>query len=185
MIDAETTLLEAVRDAVQAALSLQDRQCDVELDDIVPAIAGDLHVVIVPNGFGPGPRHMTSGTVIDQVVGCRVVVFQRMADVPRDRRRNVFLERTKGLNRLLNQVHAAIDFSYPVLDAANTSLGSAITEGEGFREPLKFAGVDPRPQTVMHDPYEAASNPRRGADPVLAIKRGINFSGARFLKVRT
>lgn len=179
MIDAETCLLIAVRDRLRTRLELRDTECDVELDDQVPAVSGDLYITVTPAGGRAGPRHATSGGAIDVMFGCRVTVFQKMADVPRDRRRSVFLERARGVNKRLDAVMSAIDFSYDVTTAA-----TALLVAGQFVEPFKFTGLDDRPQPVVRDAYDAAGAITKGGDPVLAIKRGINFFGARFMKAR-
>lgn len=183
MIEAETSLLEAVRNRLRSECSYRDAECDVELDDQVPAIAGDRYVAVVPMGMRQGPRHNSSGGAFDLLLGCRVTVFLRMADVPRDRRRSVFLERTRGINAELGKVMRAIDFSYAVTTAAN-DLEESLNGSEGFIEPLRFISMDDKPQPVAREPFDAASALTKGSDPILAIKRGISFHGARFLKVR-
>lgn len=183
MIDAETALLVAVRDRLRTELTLDAGECDVELDDEVPAIAGDRYVAVVPGGMVPGPRHNTSGGVWDMRLACRVTVFHRMRDVPRDRRRSVFLQRVSGINAELSGIISQVDFSYALLNAA-TVLLEGQADGGKFFEPLKFAMTDERPVPVFRDAFDAAGNTVTGADPVVAIKRGVRFAGARFLKTR-
>lgn len=180
--DPESELLVAVADAIRTALSLDDFACDIDTEDNVPAIAGTRHVIITPSSFQTGPRHRTTATGVDFVIGCRAVVFHRITDVPRDRRRNVYLDRTRGINSELSKIIKAVDFEYDILSAANTAMG--IPTGGGFIEPLRLVSLDPRPQMVMRDDYAAAGTKTTGSQPQVAMKRGVNFSFARFLKNR-
>lgn len=183
MIEAETVLLSAVASHLKTEMSLSDSQCSVEIDEQnVPAIAGDRYLTVIPAGINKGPRHDKSGGVIDLFVAVKVCVYHRMADVPRDRRRNVFLERTKGLNAELTNVMDAVDYRYEVTNAANTEI-AVLGNGEGFIKPLQFQSIDSRPQAVMRDPYDATPASAKG-DPIVAIRRGVTFGLARFLMVR-
>lgn len=178
--DEETAILKAVRDRVREVLSLPSSSVDVELDDYVPAIAGDKHVVIVPNGWTAGPNARNS-TTIDNYLNVRVVVFNRIGNIPRDRRRDVFLGYSEGINKDLLAIRNGVEFSYDVVAKANTFLGASA--GEGFIEPLRFGSVDPKPQTVDEEPFTAAAPMAKASHNQLAIKRGINFVLARFCRV--
>ncbi|TWU22455.1 hypothetical protein Pla52o_35110 [Novipirellula galeiformis] len=183
MIEAETALLEAVRDTLRTKLKLNESQCDVELDDeTVPAISSAKHFSVSSAGLVAGKHHARSGGAIDLLLSVRVVVYHRMGDVPRDRRRSVLLERTRGLNADLTAVMDAIDFRYEPMNLATSNI-STLGSREGFLEPLKFDSADTKPQPVFKDPYDAASSTAKG-DPTLAIRRGVKFSGARFVMTR-
>ncbi len=182
-MDEETALLMAVRDRVREVLALPESAVEIELDDLVPAIGGDKHVTVVPAGWTAGPTSKNS-VAIDNYLAVRVVLFHKITNQPRDRVRNVFLNQTRGINADLMKLRNGIEFSSEVRIKANTYLEATI--GEGFIEPLRFANIDPRPMPIDATPYEAASMPAKGARSNLAIKRGINFVYARFLRaVRT
>jgi hypothetical protein len=197
MFEAETALLEAVRGQLQTAMSLDAHECEVEMDDEVPSIASDHYVAVTAAGAAPGRRHRTSGGVWDLQFGVRVVVYQRIADVARDRRRNPFLQHTDGLNAMLGDVIRAVDFNYPILNTANTALNANLataddydedeltTIGGKFLEPLKLQQLDAGPRSVFKDPYAAANHQTKmPSDPIVALRRGVVFSGARYLKDR-
>lgn len=174
----ETELLRSVAEAVATALSLESHQVTVELDDEVPAIAGDKHVTVVPAGVDPGPTQGTNGGAFDLIVGVRVCVFHRTTSVPRDRRRSFILDRSKGLNEDIDKVIYALDFKYTITSAANNELD--LPETTGFIKPLVVFGIDRKPEAVFKEPYDAAMMGTKG-DPIVAIKRGVNFGGARFM----
>ena len=193
MLEAETALLAGVQVTLIAALEIDPRQCDVELDDEVPAIAADLYIAVTGGGITPGKRHNTSGGVWDLVMSVGVTLYERIGDVARDRRRSVFMDRLGGLNRRSTKAARAIDFSYGPLSTANEELrirepGDPDYDPEAepniggeFVEPLRFAGSGP-PAAVHREPYAAAGYSK--GDPVVAMKRSIRFTGARYLRVR-
>lgn len=178
---AETELLSAVRGKIVLALSVEDHTVTIEMDEEVPAIAGDKHFVVSPLGITKGPRHNTATGTIDFYVGVRVCVYRRITAIPRDRRRDqAFLDRLSGINADLDAIMDAIDFKYNLNDTANAAL--SISSGGGFIEPLRFASFDPRPAPVFKDVYAAGAG--TPGDSILAIKRGINFDSARFVNRR-
>lgn len=179
---AETELLASVRSAVQTALTLSASEITIEMDEEVPAIAGDKHVVVSPAGIIKGPRHNRATGTVDFYVAVRVCVYRRITAIPRDRRREqALMDRLKSINADLDTIMDAIDFKYPILDTVNTAM--SIPSGGGFIEPLRFGSFDTKPTPVFKDVYAAGTG--TPGDPILAIKRGINFDSARFMRVRT
>jgi hypothetical protein len=178
-MDEETALLQIVRDMTREALALAETECDIDLDDIVPAIAGTKYAVVTPAGIQTGPRARSS-TAVDRLISVRVTVFHRITNVARDRRRNVFLHHNTGLNADVQKVLNKIDFSYEVLRRANDLM--KMPQGEGFIEPLRFGTIDPKPSLINHDAYDAFTEPTKGSHPVLGMKRGITFNIARFMR---
>ena len=179
-LQAESELLRSVRDIVTDTLAVDEDRVTIELDEEVPAIASDLHVIVSPGGVTPGPRHNHSGGTIDLHVAVRVTVFRRITSVPRDRRRNAFLDRLKGINADLDTIMDVLDFKYTAENNANTEM--ELESGCGFVEPLRVISFDPRPIPVFKENYAAASG--TGGDPILALKRGITFGLARYLMRR-
>jgi hypothetical protein len=177
-MDEETALLTAVREFVRTALGLTETECDIDLDDIVPAIAGTRYAVVTPAGVQSGPHARTS-TAVDRLLSVRVTMFHRISALPRDRRRNVFLEQNSGLYASLQKIVNAIDFNYAVITRANALM--ELPSGRGFVEPLRYASVDPKPGVINHDAYDAFNEPTKGAHPILGMKRGVTFSLARFM----
>ena len=175
---AETALLVAVRNRLREVGGFADDACAVEFDEMAPAKTGDVYLAVLPGGWSPGPRHNTSGGVNDLLYSVDVVVIRRIRQVPRDRLRNVFLDHLGGLNETIDIVYPIIDFSYPLLRAANTLIQSATGENDGydggFIEPLKFSGVDRRPKQYDGSMFGASSQ-----QPGVALGRTISFSGAR------
>lgn len=179
MIDAETSLVLAVRTRLQSVLAMTAQQCDIEPDEMVPAIAGAEYIAVLPAGVQAGPRHKSSGGVWDLYVSVRVVVFHRVAELPRDRRRSALLDRYRGLNSRLSEVVRAVDYVYAINDLATADVNQAGDERGEFVEPLKLAQTDPTIGMVSFDLY-AAQQSQLG-DPIVALKRGVLFTGSRFV----
>lgn len=177
---AESELLTAVRNLVTDTLALEEDRVTIELDEEVPAIAADLHVIVSPGGITTGPRHNSSHGTTDLLIAVRVTVFRRITSVPRDRRRNAFLDRLAGINTDLDSIMDVLDYQYTAENTANTAMD--LDSGCGFVEPMRTLSFDPRPIPVFKDNYAAGSG--TGGDPILALKRGITFGQARFLMRR-
>ncbi len=151
MSDAMTALIQAVRDELRATLSLNDSQCDIEMDDQVPANVGDLYLTVIPGDVSAGPRHRSSGGVKDKIYAVDVDIILRATAIPRDRRRSLITENLVGLNALAERVENAIDFVYGVNTRAATYLP---TSEAGFVEPLSFLSKG-RPREVSTDVFAA------------------------------
>lgn len=194
MLVAEVCLLEAVRNKLIADLGLKLGQCEVELDNQVPAITAQDYYAITAGGIRPGPRHKSSGGVFDVEISVRVTLYRRVAEVARDRRRNVFMDLMKGTSVQLERVIRSLDYSYDLTTAALVLMQAVIDDGghpgvvanAGGRWPEPFRTFSPdtssRMVTSDYDPAQMAGAP---ADPIVAISRGVLFSGARYMQVRT
>jgi hypothetical protein len=173
--DSEKYLLIAARNALRSALGLRDDQCTVELDELaIPATAGDKYVAVAPFGVQRGPNHNASGGVRDLLYGISVIVVIRLGKVPRDRRRDAFLDNLGGLSELVDSALTAVDWSYEINQAANARILEETGVEQGFIEPLRFVGMDSRPQIVGAEIFGA--EPETG---VAGMKRAVHFSGAR------
>jgi hypothetical protein len=198
MFIAEACLLQAIRDKLVDDLGLEDGQCQVELDGQLPATAPKLYVAVSPGGVTAGPRHRSSGGAIDLIINAKVTVYNRVAEIARDRRRSTFIKLLTGLAPTLELVTRALDNNYQVLDSAVaiitdtiTELGvdtpGQITENETgkFPEPFRQFSPELSARMVFKDPYDAAQMAGPPADPIIAIARSITFSGARYMQVRS
>jgi hypothetical protein len=192
MFVAEVSLLRAVRNKLRDDLGLSASKCDIELDDQVPAIAPNLYVAVTPAGMAPGPRHAPSGGVYDVKISVRVTVFSRIAEVARDRRRNVFTELLTGLAVPLENIVDALDNNYALLAEAKALVDAVVdppahiaanATGE-WPEPFREYRPDTTARMVFRDPFDAAQHAGPPADPIVAISRGVTFSGARYMRVR-
>lgn len=198
MFVAETSLLQAVRNKLILDLLLTENQCDVELDGQIPAIAKNDYFAVCPAGLRPGPRHRSSGGVYDLTVDVRVVMYRRVPEIARDRRRNVFIDLLRGMGLKLEQVIRSLDNNYTLTTNAATIIADIIADtdidptppaiaanatGE-WPEPFRTFTPDPKPTMVFRETYDAAEFAGATADPIIAISRGILFSGARYLQVR-
>lgn len=183
----ETAMLRSVNENIRTKLDLNERQCDIEFDDEVPAIAGDLYVAVQPAGRFPHPTHKTSGGVSYEVIQVAVTVILRLQRVPRDRQRNVFIDNLTGLNAVVGDIVEAIDFQYGPMHDANQYLArevgysSSTYRAWGFITPLVLSGVDAKPQIVSGDIF--SSGGQRG-EPRAGLKRTINFGGAERIQTR-
>ncbi len=169
---AEDKLLIAVRDRLRSQLSLQDRHCQIEYDEVFPATSGDRFLVVSPGGVTPDRRHLTSGGVNALVYSVDVTAVRRLGRVPRDQRRDVFAFNLNSLNDLLGKVYNAIDWVYDVTAAANAAMSLS---SDGFVHPLVFNGVDAKPRTIASPDFASTG------EGDVALARTIRFSNALFV----
>lgn len=177
---AETALLLAGRTLLRRPLNnggagFSDKECQIEADEMAPAVVGDLYVVLMPGGFRPGPRHNTSGGVYDLIYGLDVLVARRTGNVPRDR----YLATLEALNAEVDRVITALDFdaTNQLLQVANRLIREKTGTQDSFIEPLKFAGVDKRPKPAPGSFFG-------GTSTKAGIMRGVFFQGARLVTAR-
>jgi hypothetical protein len=161
-------------------MSLDDQQCDTELDDIVPAMSGKTHVVVTSGGVGAGKYQAKSTTgTTHLVIAVRVVVFLRIGDVPQDRRRDIYLQNVTGLNALLGDVMTYVDGIEAIKAEAEALLTGSAATGKFHKVP-RFVAADPKAVTVHREAYNSAGGTGHGHE-VLAMKRGLVFGGAEFM----
>jgi hypothetical protein len=176
MIGAERALLLAVRDTLRdSPYSFAETECEIEFDEMTPATVGQHYLAVMPGGWRPGPRHDSCGGVNDLVYGVDVLVIKRITNVPRDRRRNVFIDQLGSLDALIDKVYQAVDFKYGLLDTANGTIAVETGSLEGFVEPLKFSYVDKRPRLAPAELFSGAK------DNAAGMMRLVSFTGARRL----
>ena len=185
MLSAEPYLLESVVEALRTALVLDEHHCSVEHDaDFVPQTAGDLYVAVSPEGLALGRHHAASGGVFDLVFGCRVTVYVRSRNMPRDKRRNLYLDQVKGINRTLDRVIRAIDWNRQVILATNANIRVQEPNASGLIHPLSLVSVDAKPRTVVGEVYGANVQSAMGADTYVGLARGVGFANARRMEVK-
>jgi hypothetical protein len=198
MFIAEATLLQAARDRIVSKLALQDEQCQVELDGMLPDYAPKLFIAVSPGGITPGQRHRSSGGTIDLYIAVKVTVYNRVTETARDRRRSTFIKLLTGLAPTLERVTRELEFNYELLEEARMLLLAEIEELEPdaprqlkdnetgtFPEPFRSFTTDISSRIVMRDPYDAAQMAGAPADPIVAAARSVTFSGARYMQVRS
>jgi len=199
MFIAEACLLQAVRDQLVTDLALKDEQCQVELDGMLPDYAPKLFIAVSPGGIQAGPHHKSSGGVIDLLINVRVTVYNRVAEVARDRRRSTFIQLLTGLAPTLEKVTRSLDNDYGVTDSAVAIIADTIAgyttpavpptqisdnETGKFPEPFRHFSPDLSCKMVYKEPYDAAQMAGPPADPIVAMGRSIMFLGARYMQVR-
>jgi len=168
---AEKCLLVAVRDRLREVF--QDTEVQIEFDEMAPATVGNRYMIVLPGGYVPGPRHVSSGTIRDLVFGVDVLIAKRARHVPRDRTRDLYLLNLGSLASDCEAVVAAIDWRYEVMNAANVTILAELGSSEGFEEPLKVAGIDSRPREAPPGLFGAAGQQAAG------LMRTVHFHGAR------
>lgn len=139
----ESALLEAVRNQIRSVLDVEDRQCEVEFDEIPPSAVGQLYIMVLPGTVAAGPVHDSSGGVMDRTFSTDVSVLMRLTRKPLDRQRDFFNDNLESINSRLQEVFDAIDFSYVTMNAANVIIQANESSSEGFIIPLRFAGMGP------------------------------------------
>lgn len=168
----ETALLVAVRDQIREICGYKPHECNIEYDEVPPAIAGEVYVVVMPGGWQPGENNAKGGGVLDEIYSVDVSVIMRATRIPRDKTRDLYLDLLDGLNVRVKAIRAAVHFNLEVMAAANENLedSSALP----FIETLKFSGMDRRPRLVGAEVFGDKPGERRAG-----LARTINFSGAR------
>lgn len=182
MLRSETYLLTAVRDRIRTELSIQDEQCRIEPDEIVPAVGTDFYVAVIPAGMSGGPTHNQNDAVFDLYLSVKVVCYQKIGNVPRDRRRDVFLERLTGLNARLDKIMYAIDKNRSVVETASNLLQVEVPLANPFIEPLRFVSLDSKPRAVVASEYDGTPDAQNASNPVVALARGVTFGRARIME---
>lgn len=170
---AEKNLLLAVRNAIRAAGPFANDECEIEYDELAPATSGDKYIIVMPAGWRPGARHNTCGGISDLLYQVDVLVARRITHVPRDRRRERFLDNLQSLTTVMDKVFEAVDFNYTTMNAANTLITAETASTEGFTEPLKFVGMDGRPRIVGAELFGGSEENAAG------LARTIHFGNAR------
>ena len=180
ILEAETSLLIAVRARLLATLEMSDDQVDIEIDDVAPAMIGQVFYCISPSGAGAGRYSQQADMTTHNVFGVRVAVMERITDVPRDRRRDTaFLDRLRSINGRLSQVSRLLRFDYQTLVTANAELALLGIPGK-FHRPLVPMSVDGKPRMLTSDVVGAKAT-NTGGDLMVVMVRGIDFGGAEFI----
>jgi len=175
----ESALARAVRDQIRLNSAYNDRDVDVELDEVVPPVKGELYIIVIPAGIEAGPTHESSGCVIDELFSIDIVVIRRSPRVPSDRERKLFIAITRSFEVDRRNILSAVDFSYSVLTAANAYILAEESSSEGFIEPLKQASVG-RFRTATAETFRAAPGETNAG-----VARTISYRGARRIQTRS
>lgn len=180
ILEAETSLLIAVRDKLIESLGIAQDAIQIELDDEGPSMSGQTFYAVSPNQASPGRYSGTFGAPANDLFGVRVAVMQRMGNVPKDRKRqSAFLDRLRSTNTLLSEVSRVLRQDYDTINAANDDLTAQGIDGK-FVRPLVPTSVDNKPRMATADIFDAGRTNTGGNTQVVMI-RGINFSGAEFI----
>lgn len=168
----EKSLLIATRDRIRLQ-GYADKECEVEYDELAPGTVGKTYIIVIPGGWRPGPRHHTSGGVNDIYYAVSIAIIKRISNVPRDRRRDIFLNNMGNLNEEIDKIFAAVDFKYELLEAANAIILEKTKSTETFTEPLRFTGIDPKPRPAPAELFAGTG------DTAAGLVRAIHFGNAR------
>ena len=178
----ESALLTAVRNQLRTVCGFSDAECQVEPDEMAPSVAGNRFVAVLPNGWRRGDTSNDSGGLRDKIYSVQVVLILRTTAIARDRQNDsIFLEASKGLEKVLEDISAAIDWKYEVLNAANNIISTAggSNASRGFIEPLRESAIDPKPRYVNSGVFAAMPGKTSAA-----LARTITFDGARRITIR-
>lgn len=167
----EIALLTGVRDHLRTALTLTAAQCEVEIDELPPAVVGDLYVIVMPGGWDAGPRNSEAGGVLDETYGVEITVVLRAPKYPRDRRRVQMLDSVSGINAKIDAVRAAMHFKSGVMSTVNALITNS---SEKFVEWLKFSSVERKPRVVGGEYFASNAN-----EDAAGLARTVSFIGAR------
>lgn len=167
----ELALLTGVRDYLRFALSLEDNQCQVEIDEQAPATAGNTYLTVHASTSSPGPFNSTNTNILDEIYGVSVTVALRAVRLPRDRSRNFVLDNMSGLTALVTRVIRAVNNNYALMATVNTLAG----DGAKFITPLSQPSKG-QIRTVGSEYFGDMSGEERGG-----LVRTITFNGARLI----
>jgi hypothetical protein len=106
--------------------------------------------------------------------------MMRIGNVPRDKRRNVLMDRVRGINRELSRVSRLLRFDYGTLAIANDELASLGIVGR-FQKPFFPASADAKPRVVSGEIYDSSPRSNGIGDNAVALMRGMTFQGAEFI----
>lgn len=183
----ESALLRAVVTEIRAhnsSATYDARQVEVEIDELAPATAPDVFIMVIPAGIEPGPTHGQSQGLIansgwtDKLYGVDVAIALRAQAKPRDRQSELLTgfrgttDLSLGFELHQSNIELQIDGNYAVTTTANALILAESSSTDEFIEPLMFAGAGPirqAPATL----FEGAG------DDVSALIRTIRFRGAR------
>ena len=172
MLASEKNLLLAVRNRLRTVAQYANAICDIEFDEMAPAIIGDTYVIVMPGGWNAGPRHNTCGGVDDLVYSIRIAVVKRVTAVPRDRMRGIFYALSSSINAEFDKIHPVVDFNYTTMNAANTLITAETASVEGFIIPLRFSSMGPL-RLVSGEMFAGTTEDRAG------LMRTAVYGGAR------
>jgi len=171
----EAALLVAVRDNLRELCGYTPAQCEIEIDEEAPPTSGDLVVLVMPGGWTFGSA-AEGGDVLDELYGVKVMVAMRLKAVPQDRQRQMLIDTMFGLEKHTRQIIAKTHMSYRVQQKANENI---VDGPEGFVEPLRFAGMEPKPRPLGADFFKAVQGSEYG------IGRTVLFHQARRIQTQS
>lgn len=180
MVDPESVLLTAIRDRLRLAVDeggvgYTDHECEVEHDEMAPATAGPLFVIVCPNGIEPGSQHSPASRIEHWVVQCEVVVCLRVEHMARDRLRNKYATQLRQLNQHVRNIVLSMGDGYEILQTANLALEEAGESGR-FVEPAEFRSIEAKPRLAGGELFGESSSPRA------VLVRAIQFGNASFMR---
>ena len=178
----ESALMQSVRKRLITKLELTADQIDIELDDEAPAMAGDVYYSITPYGFRVGPLTRSSPGTLHYFFGVRVAVLQRITDVARDRRRNIYAGRLNSLNQRLDKVANVVACNDGIICATKDELKDfgGCCSGE-FIRPLVVVSADAKPKLQTGKVTYDSKNLSNPGHSFAAMVRGVNFGEAEFI----
>ena len=176
----ESALLRAVRDEIRSLAAYEDRQVTVEIDEMAPATAHDVHIIVTYGGVSAGPLHADSDGDIDRVYGVDISIALRATKVPRDRYRDFYTSLLTSFEVHQRNIDSKIDKQIAVITAANVFIAAEEALGnQGFTMPLKFSVAGP----IRQAPAEIFAG--FAGEPAAALIRTLEYRGARRNEVRS
>lgn len=138
-VSTERAMLEGLRDALRAALSLDRTGCQVTADGRPDPMCGDWFVAVHPGGTSNSQRNY-----LDEHADCYVTITRRTGFSPQDR---IGEAAVFDLLDYAGRVKALVHMGYPVMDRAdalitgtaeNVAAAGGTVTTNGFVEPLGF-----------------------------------------------
>lgn len=171
---------QAVVEAIQERLSLNDHEVGLQPAGRPPHTAGMIYVAVHAGSW----RELSSfdGHYADHQHAVNVTISVRAGHVPEDRWGRETLNTVEdGLEKWAEEILAAVHNQHSVMNDANTILESATDE---FGEPLRFTGAgepQERPPSWWGAGLEHQHTQSRQPHPskILGFSQTLTFDGAR------
>jgi hypothetical protein len=177
----ESALCRAVRDQIRlhADFSTKTRTVQCEMEEAIPATAGDdVYVLVTYGGVTAGPVQDTADGIIDELFGVDVTIALRAPLKPRDRGRDLWIATSKSFETYERAIRTQIDKQVAVITAANVFIAAEEAGSPvGFGTYLRWSATS-RIRRVNSLLYDGSDGEGREA-----YVRTIEFRGAERCRV--
>lgn len=163
-------MLRAVRDKIRSSLNYQTHQCQIDLDNSTPAIAGQVYV-----GVSSANWSQEYSESLSETFDVDVAIYLKAQVNPRSDYEPLWRDMDKRMREIIVKIHMQHD----VRTAANALIPGDDSGIGKFIVPLRFARASRSPELLSGE--QLGSKP----DQALGMKRVLHFVGAQRLQTLT